>query len=310
MVDDIPLNILGTEKLVARTSNAVARGFGLERKTSGTKTLELREDLSEETGYWVSPTAVSSKPPRWIVHLRRDLDGKLSAGMARDHEGELFQSAGTPGYINNGQGKSALAAARIVPAVRIHSWKYVFPSDWEWLIQFVFPRALPPGTSGDALSDFSLAAGTLSYKGRRPEREPYKLARICLFPTLGAKPPFELDDGSIITYDQATQALSEWLSAGAAPFGLYNMLEDEESVRLAADLSEAFTAGTTQSGQVKASLRPAPEDIYEELAARLSSGERDFLFVERHGFYLVAPPLATSGTASSSTSNDPGAAIE
>lgn len=278
-------NILGAESAAKAASSASLRPFAYTRRSSGTRDLALGEPISEVTGYWKNPASITSKPPRWIVHI--DATGEtLSATLAQDSSGQRMPGAGTPGYINNGSGKCALAAFRLMPAVKLGPTDFKFPDEWEWIVQFAFAKALPVGTSGDTLTDFSAEHSQLGYKGRETDKSLYPISHISLVKTLAEPVPLALPSGTLLTYDDATNALAHWLSAGSAAVGVYSPDSRQDMERLQSDLGVVFEAEAdaaiepTEIPQVT----PAPEligvspIIYRLINAALAAGKRHFVF--------------------------------
>lgn len=194
-------NILGTEAATRAASAPAYRPFAYTRKTAGTKDLALSEPVSTNTGYWQYPGKISSKPPRWIVQLDATATPP-AVGLATDAAGDLMPGAGTPGYINNGEGKCAVAAFRLMPSIRVAPAQFMFPPEWEWIVQFAFAQPLPEGTSGDTLTEFNAATSEMRYKGRAEERSTFKIARIALVKTKAARTSLTLPSGAAFTYEQ------------------------------------------------------------------------------------------------------------
>lgn len=278
-------NILGAESAVKAASSASLRPFAYTRRSSGTRDLTLSEPISEETGYWMSPASITSKPPRWIVHI--DATGETPvARLAQDSSDQRMPGAGTPGYINNGSGKCALAAFRLMPAVKFGSTEFKFPSEWEWIVQFAFAKALPVGTSGDTLTDFNVGNSQLGYRGRETDKSMYVISHISLVKTSAEPAPLALPSGRLLTYDDATSVLARWLRAGSATVGVYNPASSEDMLRLQFDLGAVFQ---TEADAVIAPaetlrVRPAPElvgvpdVVYRLINAALAAGKRHFVF--------------------------------
>ncbi|RQR22952.1 AAA family ATPase [Burkholderia sp. Bp9143] len=247
--------------------------------------MALSEPVSEHTGYWENPASITSKPPRWIVHI--DATGEAPvAHFAQDSSGQRMPGSGTPGYINNGSGKCALAAFRLMPAVKVGSAEFNFPKEWEWIVQFAFAKALPVGTSGDTLTDFSADNSQLGYKGRETAKSMYPIAHISLVKTMAEPAPLPLPSGKLLTYDDATRVLAHWLSAGPAAFGIYSPDSRENMERLQYDLAAVFEAEAdavlepTETPQVMPSpeLVGVPPVIYKLINAALAAGKRHFVF--------------------------------
>ncbi len=274
--------ILGAEAAARAATSAALRPFAYTRRTSGTKDLTLSEPVSTDTGYWTTPSNVSSKPLRWITHIDAT-ENPASASLARDGSGSPLQAAATPGYINNGQGKCAVAAFRIMPSVKLGAGQFQFPPDWEWLVQFAFAKPLKAGTSGDALTDFSAGASELSYKGRADLKSAVKIARIGLVKTMGDPQPVARPGGPPLTYDEATEALRVWLATGTAPVDVYDLSVAAESDRLQSDLAGVFSASADAAPE-PVSIAPSPElldipeNVYRLINAALKTGKRHFVF--------------------------------
>jgi len=276
-------NILGAEAAARSACSAPLRNFSYDRRTCGTRDLELSEPISEKTGYWATPSNISSKPPRWIVRI--DATGsEVTVDLARNDEGEPLQGAGTVGYINNGQGRCALAAFRLMPSVKLDEGSYAFPSEWEWIVQFAFGRPLPVGTSGDSLSDFSAECSEIFYKGRGDAKSSMKIQQISLVMTLAPRQPLELPSGRQITYEEATDALQAWLSLGTAETYAYDPSDPDELTRLEIDLGRCFGSaiddGVADSPNIIPSpeLFGVPEEVYDLINASLRAGKRHFIF--------------------------------
>jgi 5-methylcytosine-specific restriction protein B len=273
--------ILGSEILAKAASSSALRQFGYVRRSSGTRDLNLSEPVSPATGYWQFPTTVSSKPPRWILHI----DGTapiLTAELARDSSGNPLPGAATPCYINNGSGKCAVAAFRVMPAVK-SAHGFEFPPDWEWIVQFCFPKPLPMGTSGDTLSDFDAASSEIGYKGRAHAKTKVKIALICVFPSKGARSPHTTSTGQVVTYDEATDALKRFFDQGPSKVEVYDPRIGADRGRLEQDLTEAFSVdGPSEAAPV--SVMPAPElkgipdSVYKLINAAVAAGKRHFVF--------------------------------
>ncbi|MEQ9899890.1 AAA family ATPase [Pectobacterium punjabense] len=276
-------NILGAEAATRSACSAPLRKFSYDRRTCGTRDLDLSELISEKTGYWVTPSNISSKPPRWIVRIDAT-GGNLLVDLARNEEGEPMQGAGTVGYINNGQGRCALAAFRLMPSIKLNDKFYVFPREWEWIVQFAFGKPLPVGTSGDSLSDFSPERSEIGYKGRADAKSNMKIQQISLIMTLGSRQPFELPDGGLITYEDATDALQSWFSLGSAETYTYDPSDPDELIRIEVDLGRCFGSAICERKTDSPNIIPSPElfgissEVYDLINASLQVGKRHFIF--------------------------------
>ena len=275
-------NILGAEAAAKAASSGAFRPLAYTRRSSGTRDLTLPEATSNLSGYWETPANISSKPPRWIVQIDATA-APASASLAKDAAGHDLAGAGTPGYINNGQGKCALAAFRVMPSVKTANAAFVFPPEWEWIIQFAFARPLPPGTSGDALTDFSAGTSNIGYKGRADAKVTVRISRICLIKTMAVRATLTLPSGAILTYDQATEALRAWLDTGSADVAVYDPNLAADLAQLQVDLAGTFAAGIPAVA-APVTLVPAPElvgipnNVYRLINAALGTGKRHFVF--------------------------------
>jgi 5-methylcytosine-specific restriction protein B len=275
-------NILGSEAIARSVTNAALRPFTYTRRTSGTRDLALPEPVSNSTGFWTNPSNVSSKPPRWIVHIDATTQPPV-ATLAQDSSGATCPAAGTPGYINNGQGTCAVTAFRIMPAIKLGPSSFQFPEEWEWLVQFVFAKPLPAGTSGDALTDFSAERSEIGYKGRATTKSMVSIDQINLILTMGERAPIQSASGPTLTYDEATSALQRWLSSGNAEVSVYDLRTADDVNRLQTDLTRTLSvAAHTDAAPVE--IQPAPElvgipdSVYRLINAALRAGKRHFVF--------------------------------
>jgi MoxR-like ATPase len=279
----IQKNILGAESLSRSACSAPLRAFSYDRRTCGTRDLALSEPISKKTGYWINPSSISSKPPRWIVRI--DATGSdLSVDLARNEDGEPLQGAGTVGYINNGQGRCALAAFRLMPSVKLNDESYIFPVDWEWIVQLAFARPLPVGTSGDSLSEFSPDRSEIAYKGRSDTKANVKIQQISLVMTLAPRLPLVLPNGRKITYEDATDSLQAWFSSGTAEAYAYDPSDPAELTRLELDLGRCFGSAITEGIAYSPTIIRSPElfgiadEVYDLINASLRAGKRHFIF--------------------------------
>lgn len=275
-------NILGAEAATRAASAPAYRPYAYTRKTAGTKDLALSEPVSSDIGYWQNPGKISSKPPRWIVQVDATA-APPKAGLAADAAGDLLPGAGTPGYINNGEGKCAVAAFRLMPSIKVSPTQFAFPPEWEWIVQFAFARPLPEGTSGDTLTEFNAATSELRYKGRADERANFKIAHIGLVKTMAGRADFALPAGGTLTYDKATDLLRAWLGSGPAPTGVYDPNVHADMGRLQVDLACAFEAAAPAEAVVfeippAEELFGVPASVYKLINAALATGKRHFVF--------------------------------
>jgi len=269
MATPLPANdILGVFKALKddiQTSLLTPRGLSI--KSGGTKALLLSEPTSTASGFWATPTNVSSKPPRWIVQVEGQAGGGVAARFALDAAGLQIPMGTTVGYINNRDGSCSVCAFRVLPAVKpAGPGAWDFPQGWEYLLIVAFSRPLPAGTSGDPLGDFNPVAGTVDFGGGAAKRT-HNLAFRALVKVPGAVPA-----AAGTTYDDAAQAIATF--AGAT---LYDGTQDAERDRLVSDLSAIFAATPTTgpfSLQEDTSLVGVDPAVYRQIEAAVNSGKR------------------------------------
>ncbi|GAA4331735.1 hypothetical protein GCM10023165_05990 [Variovorax defluvii] len=244
---------------------------GLSIKSCGTKALALAEPTSVATGFWANPQSVSSKPPRWITQVEGQAAGGVAARFALDATGAPIPMGRTVGYVNNRDGSCAVCAFRVLPAVKPAGpgspWEY--PQGWEYLLVVAFAQPLPAGTSGDPLSDFNPAAGTIDFGGGAAKRS-YNVAFRAVVKVPGAIP-----GAAGTTYDDAGQAIAAL--AGAT---LYDGTQDAERDRLVTDLSVVFTAAPVAGPFTLAedtSLVGIDPSVYRQIEAAVNSGKRHII---------------------------------
>jgi 5-methylcytosine-specific restriction protein B len=244
---------------------------GLSIKSCGTKALNLAEPTSVANGFWTNPQSVSSKPPRWITQVEVQAAGGVAASFALDANGTQIPMGRTVGYVNNRDGSCAVCAFRVLPAVKPAGpgsrWEY--PQGWEYLLVVAFAQPLPAGTSGDPLSDFNPAAGTIDFGGGAAKRS-YNVAFRAVVKVPGAIP-----GAAGTTYDDAGQAI-----AALAGANLYDGTQDAERDRLVTDLSVVFTAAPVAGPFTLAkdtSLVGIDPSVYRQIEAAVNSGKRHII---------------------------------
>ena len=265
-------NVLGVFKaLKDDIQTTLLKPRGLSMKSAGTKSLPLAEPTSESTGFWSNPQTISTKPPRWLVQVEETTTGSIEARFALDDSGVTFQMARTVGYINNRDGSCAVCVFRVVPAIKgigpNASWDY--PPGWEYLLLIAFSLPLPAGTSGDPLSEFNPAAGTIDFGGGAAKRT-YDIAFRAL-----VKVPNTTPVTAGPTYDATAQAISTL--AGAH---LYDGAVDSERDQLVLDLSGVFSPPISNGPFTLAedtSLVGIDDSVYRQIEAAVNSGKRHII---------------------------------
>jgi MoxR-like ATPase len=202
--------------------------------------------------------------------------------LAKDASGELLAGAGTPGYINNGEGKCAIAAFRLMPSIKVSDDSFIFPENWEWIVQFVFERPLPQGTSGDALTDFNASESTLSYKGRSERKTPFIISRISLIKTRATTEAINIPGGASFSYDEASESLLDWLNSGSANAQIFDPASPDSNAELTQSVRDVFVRENETSYQIDIYPAPdlvgIPETVYRLIHAALRVGKRNFIF--------------------------------
>ena len=283
----MPLNnIKDAFKVTKSAVQGVLNKRGYEINSSGTRDLALNAAINPITGFW-SPSAsnVSNKPPRWILHLRNTA-GQTTADLARNPAGAELTGAGLPGYLNNREGKCAVAIFRIIPAIQdTLTGGFIFPADWEWLLVVAFPNPLPAGTSGETLSGFNPAAGTFDYKGNvNPAKTAYKVS--CLGLVLSPSPcPAVSVGGTQVTYQDATAAIKAFLASGGTNVIECDPANNANLALLANTIDNAIGAALPAAVKpLKSEVEPASslmgirDDVYKLINAALAIGKRHFIF--------------------------------
>lgn len=270
-------NILDAYKTAKSSIEKAIRPFGYTQKSCGTKNLILTPLLDTSTGYWQDP-GQSNKPQRWILHI----DGTVSpavAGIAKDAAGVQLNGATAPGYINTSSGDTAVAVFRIKPAVKTGNipLAFAFHNDWEWILSLTFPQSLPSGSSGELLSDFDSAAGTVKYQGTA-----YKIASIALVMMPGAPAPIATATGSL-SYQDATDAIGKFLGASGVSVGVYDPVSSADLQKLQSSVASSIKPVASAAAGPKViqpdhGLIGIPGEVYSLINAALAIGKQHFIF--------------------------------
>lgn len=244
---------------------------GLSLKSAGTKALTLNEPVSATGGFWNNPQSISTKPPRWIVQVERQAAEDITARFALDANGNPIPMGRTIGYINNRDGSCAVCAFRILPAVKPNAQavEWEFPAGWEYLLIIAFARPLPAGTSGDPLSEFNPATGTINFGGGAARRN-YEIAYRAVI-----KVPNTVPEVGDVSYDATGQAIAQLAQAH-----FYDGTQNGERDRLVADLSAVFAGRPPNEAFSLAedtSLVGIDSSVYRQIEAAINSGKRHII---------------------------------
>jgi MoxR-like ATPase len=270
------MTIIDVFRTVRGLIEPVLGNKGYTFRSAGTKSPKLEVPLNLNSGYWQNPQEVSSKPPRWIVHLKFEAS-KLIASPAKQESGDKFGSSDTPGYLNNRDGKCTAVFIRLMPAIKRNASStsdYLFPEGWEWGLILVFPKPLPSGSSSEILSNFDPSSNQITYK-----EKVYKLAGIGLIKTHPEIKQVSTDLGDI-TYDDASQALINFLSSEEVKAQIYDTSKTEDLEKLKADLQKS----QDDEFLVPIDVSPSPNligispEVYLLVKASLAIGKRNFIF--------------------------------
>ena len=170
-------------------------------------------DFDTKTGYWGKPPSVTPKPPRWLFWLER-VNGRVIARVP-DAPG-----VDRLGFFNTAQGRVGGLFIRVIPAIHLDSGRWNLHLGWEWVLFFVMPRALKPGSSGQLVDHFRPEIGKFGYlyntgeidpetkKSKQAYEEPPYVA-AGLFSLLPASDAFAAAGSGVplATYGEATNAL-------------------------------------------------------------------------------------------------------
>lgn len=282
-------DILNSFKKTRASVKAVLNQWGLEVSSSGTKSLSLPSStsLDNASGYWDVTTnrGVLNKPPRWILHVKNQ-GGNLVTELPHDSAGNELPSAGSIGYINNRQGKSSVTIVRLLPAFDDGNGGFNFFDGWEWIIVFAFGSPLPPGTSGELLSNFDVSASTLEYKGNSASQsQPYKVPVIGIIKSKDAAVQTSIQiSGKSFSYDDCTKSCQNFFSAGAAKVHVCDPDKDIELAVLVKDIEATIKQNMqSQTPSVKnittaSNLLGIHPRVYDLINASLKTGKKHFIF--------------------------------
>jgi hypothetical protein len=172
----------------------------------GDKTEELKP-FDARTGFWANPADVTNKPPRWLVQLAVE-NGEVKARVP------AAPGAHRLGFFNTAGRDVGGIAVRVIPAIRQPDGSFLLHEDWEWLLFFVFPKALRRGSSGQLVEGFNPATGKMRYLDAD---QPYLGA--ALFALCDSSDSYTMPGTSevMMTYGQATQALQALLGVSPLP---------------------------------------------------------------------------------------------
>ena len=276
MAAPLPSNdILGVFKALKDdiTSNILSPR-GLSIKSSGTKVLALPQHatISTTTGFWDNPQAVSTKPPRWIIQVKVQSNGSVSANFAVDGTGQPIPMGRTVGYINNRDGSCAVTAFRILPAIKTpnSSAPWQFPQGWEFLLVLGFAQPLPAGTSGDPLTNFDPGNRTILFGGGTSKRK-YHIDFCAL-----VKAPVVTPSAAGTTYNDVANAISSLIGAQ-----VYDGSVNADRDRLITDLEQIFTTSNLSIGPFSlaedTSLVGVDRSVYQQIEAAINSGKRHII---------------------------------
>jgi 5-methylcytosine-specific restriction protein B len=265
----IPNDIREVKNKVSGEIGNATSAQGLTVKSWGTKLLELTAGTDTKTGYWSDPASLSSKAPRWIVHLEETPKG-WTAAFAKDAAGKEMPSARNGGAINNNDGKCIAAALRVMPAIKKANGRFEFP-DWEWLLVLGFTEPLTRGTSSDSLSAFNATAGTIEYGGKN------NVANIAIRALVECPHPA---GGFAHSYEEASVAIADLFGPGKTQ--IFRGTDPGDCVKIA-ELFKKIPSISVTMATPKTVLPPLsalvgiPASVYAQINASLAAGKRHFI---------------------------------
>lgn len=183
------------------------RGLQLNQSGRDIKKLDEKRAIDPATGFWANATSVTSKPPRWLVHL--DVTGQDIVASVPDRH-----RAGVIGYAHTKGGNSGALAVRILPVVKLGESQYQEVERWEWVLLFCFAGGLKPGSAGQAFDNFDTATGVLTYM---EQEQPYVFAGLLCLNTGDEQLPVNAGGTpKTISYRDATEALRKLINVAPA----------------------------------------------------------------------------------------------
>lgn len=269
-------NILGAYKKAKSSIEKAISPLGYTQKSCGTKD-PLCPPFDLSTGYWQEP-GQANKPKRWILHI----DGTVSppiAGIARNAAGSPLAGSAAPGYINASSADCAVAVFRIMPAVKTSNMplSFTFPDGWEWILALTFPQSFPSGTSGELLTDFDSAAGTVKYQAAT-----YRIASVALVKMPGPPAAIQTGAGSL-SYQDATNAIKTFLGASGIPIDEYDPSSDTDLLNLQSSVASSLKPVSSAAAGPKViqpdhGLIGISGEVYSLINAALAIGKQHFIF--------------------------------
>jgi hypothetical protein len=174
------------------------RGLQLNQPGRDLRKLDEKRSIDPTTGFWVNITFVTSKPPRWLIHIDATTD-ELVASVPAQHR------AGVIGYANTKGGDSGALAVRILPVFKIGEGQFREVERWEWLLFLCFAGGLEPGSSGEAFDNFDVTTGRLNYLKRE---QPYIFGSLLCLNAPEEQLSIEVGGTSkVFSYCDVTEAL-------------------------------------------------------------------------------------------------------
>jgi hypothetical protein len=184
-------------KVITSRIGLVLSKPGLELAECGGKYDDLRQEVSNQTGFWADKS-YDTKPSRLIVHL--DITGKEMVARMPDPA----EWHGNFAYANTaGHRKVGGLIVRVLPVFKLGEGNYEPYPSWEWLLWYCFWPKLAVGHSGTLFSHFNAANGTFTYNS---EPQSYIAAGLV---TLNLAADEYIGPNGIVTYNAATEAISK-----------------------------------------------------------------------------------------------------
>lgn len=198
-------NLHAARRSITSGIHKILDDFGLENAVSGGKFDDLRQKVSDNTGYWESNSAIS-KPSRLIVHIVK-VDDAIIATMPPENTNGNFA------YANTAKRDVGGISLRILPVIKLDEDEFKPHTDWEWLLWYSFFPRLDHGTSGQLFDGFDPESGTFTYMGHT---QPYIAAGLVTLNNPEEK--FVDEDHDLeFTYQEATEAIRNLICVAPTP---------------------------------------------------------------------------------------------
>ncbi len=271
-------------KKLSSSISKVLKNYDLALSQCGVKTYNVPAFNSAD-GFWADPNGTTNKPPRWLVRISRDADGTVSAELPDGHGAERIAHSNTTNQAVGG------LFVRVVPSILMSDGTYYLGDDeWEWILFFCFPKKLEAGSAAQLFDSYDPTTGALQYKNAG---QGYVAAG--LFTMNDPESSVDIGNGSTVTYEEATDALGEFLKVAplpaegaeqqTTPINVYDGLQDAEIQKAADDVRAAFKSVSVSEDETpdfeipeSSELIGVDDSVYRQITNALKSGKRHLMF--------------------------------